>query len=433
MPSQSPLNRIRARLAAIRAAPVGTEPDGMARRGSPAPPLWGAGTELDKPWGDLQQELSDAREAWRRNPIARRLVGLVSAYVVGDGLRLEVCAAAGPAGAGPAAPALQSWLDAWWAHPENRMDSRLGAWCDELTRSGELFVTLHTNPADGMSYVRLVPAQAVDGVAWRPGDYETELSYHESPAPDDPDWPAGRTWLSPIHPAAAQIDAEGRLPPVMLHFAVNRPAGCVRGESDLAPALPWLRRYSRWLEDRVRLNAAVRSFLWVARVPGRMVATRAAELRTAPEPGSVLVVDRDNEEWQAVAPSLHASDAESDGRAIRWMIVAGGPGTGLTDLGEAETANLATAQAMGEGRERFMRARRRAFGEMLVQAAMAAHARAALLGRVEPAPEGVVVRAVAVGGPEHEGAKGREAPEARRTRRAAPGGPGHRLSQVEAG
>ena len=33
---------------------------------------------------------------------------------------------------------------------------------------------------------------------------------------------------------------------------LNRPVGCLRGESDLAPVLPWLRRYSRWLEDRVR-------------------------------------------------------------------------------------------------------------------------------------------------------------------------------------
>jgi hypothetical protein len=43
----------------------------------------------------------------------------------------------------------------------------------------------------------------------------------------------------------------------MLHYAVNRPVGAVRGESDLAPILPWLRRYNRWLEDRVRLNAAI--------------------------------------------------------------------------------------------------------------------------------------------------------------------------------
>ena len=92
----------------------------------------------------------------------------------------------------------------------------------------------------------------------------------------------------------------------MLHFAVNRPAGCVRGDSDLASILPWLKRYSRWLEDRVRLNAAVRAFLWIVKVPKTDVATRQAELRTPPESGSVQVIDKDSEEWQAVAPTLNA-------------------------------------------------------------------------------------------------------------------------------
>ena len=62
-----------------------------------------------------------------------------------------------------------------------------------------------------------------------------------------------------------------------------------------------------------------------------------AELRTPPEPGSVQVIDKDAEEWEAVAPTLHAHDAQADGRAIRWMVAAGGPGLALTDFGESET------------------------------------------------------------------------------------------------
>jgi hypothetical protein len=58
-----------------------------------------------------------------------------------------------------------------------------------------------------------------------------------------------------------------------------------------------------------------------------------------------------------VAPNLHANDAANDGRAIRWMIVAGGPGTSLLDLGEGEDSNLATGQVMTEIRRRFLRRR----------------------------------------------------------------------------
>ena len=159
----------------------------------------------------------------------------------------------------------------------------------------------------------------------------------------------------PLHEVIAE--SADNATPVMLHFAVNRPVGAIRGESDLAPILPWLRRYSRWLEDRVRLNAAMRAFLWIVHAPTRLRAELEDRYRTPPEPGSVIIADQDAETWEAVTPSLHAADAEKDGRAIRWMIVAGGPGTALLDIGEGEDSNLATGQAMAEQRRRFLRRR----------------------------------------------------------------------------
>lgn len=357
----------RALLALARVAPVapGRPGDGLAA-------LAGSGTGQDKPWEELRQEFADARDAWRRNPLARRLIGVTTAYVVGDGITLA-----------SDVPELARFLAAFWGHEKNQMALRQAELCSELARAGELFLTLHFNPADGMSYVRPVPACAIDRVTWAAGDYETELSCHEVVGPDDPDYDrGGRTWLSPEHEDADAPGADGRYAPVMLHYAVNRPPGCVRGESDLAPVLPWLRRYSRWLEDRTRLNAAVHAFLWLVKVPARQVAAKAAQYRTPPAPGSVLVADRDNEEWSAVAPALHANDAGADGRAIRWMIVAGGPGLALTDLGEAETANLATAAAMADQRTRFMAARQAAFGHVLAGVALAAYNRAVRLGRI---------------------------------------------------
>ena len=79
---------------------------------------------------------------------------------------------------------------------------------------------------------------------------------------------------------------------------------------------------------------------------------------------------------------LHANDAQADGRAIRWMIVAGGPGVGLVDMGEGEEANLATAKAMGEQRSRFMRARQQYFAWALATIALTAYNRAVGLGKV---------------------------------------------------
>lgn len=349
-----------ARLARVTAISVGRPDDGVAN------PIFGPGTALDRPWGDVQAEHLDTLDAWRKNPLAKRIIGLITAYVVGDGIKLS--STYGP---------LNRFLNDWLTHPQNHIDQRQPDWCDELARTGELFVTLHTNPADGMSYVRTVSATQIDRLEWDPEDYETELTYHQLSQDADVFLPdSGRTWYSPQHPAS-----QDPATPVMLHFAINRPIGCTRGESDLATILPWLKRYNRWLEDRVRLNAAVRAFLWIVKVPRNLIATKQEQYRSPPEPGSVIISEAGSEEWTPVTPSLSAGDAERDGRAIRWMIVAGGPGISLTDLGEAETANLATASAMGEQRQRFMRRRQTYFAGILTAIACTAYNRAVTLQR----------------------------------------------------
>ena len=304
---------------------VGRDDDGLTLRG---------GTVIDKPWHELFQEFEDAREAWRKNPLARRLIGLITSYTVGNGITLT-----------SEKRDLQRFITEFWHH--NRLDMRVDEWCDELSRSGELFPVLFTNPVTGMSSVRAVPASLICKVDFDSEDYERELRYAESSVPGLDKW-----WMGVGSAEAQNIDV-----PLMLHYAVNRPTGAVRGESDLAPILPWLRRYNRWLEDRVRLNAAMRAFLWVVKVPARLRSGVEERYRTPPEAGSIIIAEEGAETWEAVTPKIAASDAEKDGRAIRWMIVAGGPGTALLDLGEGEDSNLASGQAMAEQRRRFLRRR----------------------------------------------------------------------------
>lgn len=346
--------RTRLGLASVEPVAVGLEHDGLTLRA--------AGTDLDKPWHELYTELADAREAWRKNPLARRMVGLITAYTVGQGISLH-----------SDYEPLQQFIDDFWQH--NRMGMRLDEWSDELCRSGELFPVLFFNPVSGMSTLRTVPACRIEAVDFDPEDYETELRYRESGRLGEPEkWWAGvgtfgpetRTRTERPEAGSGSTGGAGSLPPLMLHYAVNRPTGALRGESDLAPILPWLRRYSRWLEDRVRLNAGVRAFLWVVHAPARLRVQLEERYRTPPEPGSVIFADRDAEQWSAVTPNLHAGDAEKDGRAIRWMVVAGGPGTALLDMGEGEDSNLATGAAMAEQRRRFLRRRQAYLGWLLV-------------------------------------------------------------------
>jgi len=92
---------------------------------------------------DREEIQLQALEAWRVNPLARRIVGLTSQYVVGGGVTYSSPHAATAA-----------FLRSFWEHPLNRLPVRVYEWCDELTRSGNLFLLLTTD-ASGMSYVRV--------------------------------------------------------------------------------------------------------------------------------------------------------------------------------------------------------------------------------------------------------------------------------------
>jgi hypothetical protein len=173
----------------------------------------------DRPWADVQLLYADALEAWRNNLPAKRIVDITGDYVVADGIRLD--------GPGP----VGRFLRRWWNHPENRMDLRLPDPVDELTRAGDLFASLHRNPQDGQSYLRLVPKDRINRIETAPNDWVTELAYEERT-----DAAGARSWLAADHRDAPRQAA------VMVHYAVNGPVGALLGESDLAPLLPWMRR-----------------------------------------------------------------------------------------------------------------------------------------------------------------------------------------------
>jgi len=170
----------------------------------------------------------------------------------------------------------------------------------------------------------------------------------------------------------------------MLHYAVNRPVGALLGESDLATMIPWLLRYSRLLEDRVRLHWAVRAFLWFVTVPSHLVAEKREQYRTPPEAGSIVVKD-DAEEWEVKAPLLRAGDASHDLLAVRRMIDAGS-GFPPHWRGEPENASLATAEAMQAPAERRLRRRQLYLVYLLQDLLYHAYQRARPVSGMPPLP-----------------------------------------------
>ena len=359
----------------------------VSASGQPAP--FGRG---DRPPDDARRQYDEALLAWRTNPYAKRIVDIITDYTVGDGLT-------------PVAPGeIGRFVDAFWSHPQNRLALRLPELMDELSRAGDLFLVLFRNAADGLSYVRAVPKSEVVEIVTAGNDWEREIAYVVRGGGDDgrpPTADGGRqpfgggqpsavgglgttTFLSPNHPDAATADA------VMLHYSINRPVGALLGESELASILPWLRGYSRMLEDRVRLNWAARAFLWFVTVPTGRVNAKAEQYSAPPEPGSIVVHD-DGERWEMQAANLRGLDAQHDLRALRQAISAGS-GQPPHWHGDGGDINRAVAAAMQDPAVRRLRRRQRHLQHIVVDLCAVAYERAYELGRARRRPDRSVIR-----------------------------------------
>jgi len=195
-------------------------------------------------------------------------------------------------------------------------------------------------------------------------DWERETAVFQKQ--DDPTNP--KKWITPHHPRSERYKA------VVLHYSINKPVGAQFGESDLATVLPWLQRYSRMLEDRVRFHWATRLFLWFVKVPRNRVSEKAEQYKQPPAAGSIIVHD-ESEEWEAKSPVIRGADAAPDLKAVRNMID-GGSGYPPHWRGEATDVNLATAQAMQEPAERHLARRQNYFVWMLQDITYQAYRRA---------------------------------------------------------
>lgn len=287
-------------------------------------------------------------KAYHENPLAFRIVHILVNHVLGEGIIWEVDD-----------QATSAWLSSWWHHPLNRMDNRIRAWLAELILTGDLFPTFHTN--NGITAMRAIPSSSIDEIKSNPQDLEDELAYHEVGDIDNPD---GTWWQAARHGGN------------MMHFAINRPVGQLRGLSDLATVIPWLKRYSTWLKGRVAINKAKGAFVYDVMIKGTAadVARRRSELAVAPKSGSVII-HNEAEEWKSVSAHIDAGSAEADGKALRLMIAAG-VGIPLHFLSEGESATKATAREMGEPTRRSFAERQKIFGSLLQSVAQEAARRA---------------------------------------------------------
>ena len=310
---------------------------------------------------DRQTILAECLRSWRINPIARRIVKMISMFVVGEGIRVQ-----------SDHKATNDYLQSWWEHPLNNLGQRCSAFCDEGTRSGNLFFLCTVDQYTGMLYVRAVPADQVEEIISAPNDVCQELAYKPTDQGAEL-WPA--------------YDRSKTQPSFMLHYAYNQPVGVAWGEPDLAPMLPWIGRYSSWLEDRARLNKFRFAWLIVWKRKWASEAAKQAKLHelasNPPASGTWLLIEPE-ESVEMPAPNLESGDAEKDGLALKKMIAIGA-GVPTHYLAEPESSTRTTAEAAGTPTFRGLEQSQQFFLNILSELAVLAVAhRKAFDRRVNP-------------------------------------------------
>ena len=106
--------------------------------------------EHDRPSHEISSQYNDALEAWRKNPLAWRMIQITSDYVIGEGLEIS----------SPNAK-MQEFIEDFWHHPDNNIHHRLENICDELSRSGDLFPILFREKHTGISVLRFITKDQV--------------------------------------------------------------------------------------------------------------------------------------------------------------------------------------------------------------------------------------------------------------------------------
>jgi hypothetical protein len=320
----------------------------------------------DRAWADHYEDLTDALEAWDRNFLIRQIVRLTTAYVIGD--TMTVSAEEGEFG---------QFVREFADHDENRLVQRLPAWCDELTRSGEIFVALFPDAVSGMCYIRELPATQIERVLTDPQDYEKHLGYRQVAqvldVEGDEDEIGGRLWAS-VHTAEPGE-------PVLLHYKINRVVGRTRGQGDLGPVLPWAKRYTTWLNGRVDLNElrARMAAVDIEIENDRDLATKQAQYEANPPIDGGLFIHGKGETLRYQAMNVQGWDAEPDGRVLR-LALAAGANVPLHFLSEGSSANRSTAAEMGDPTRRHYRMRQNEIRSIVADVVRRAYECKAALG-----------------------------------------------------
>lgn len=297
-----------------------------------------------------------AHYLWEQNLLANRLIELPTAYLLAEGVKLQVKDAEN-----------QKALDRFWADPINDMDLKLPKKVRELSIFGEQCYPAFVNDADGMVRIGYLDPARIATVVMDPDNPEQPIGIVTT---KNAKGEARRYRViingdEEVFTQRTQAIRQGFADGEAFYFRVNDLSSGSRGRSDLLAQADWLDAYDQFMFGELERYGFLRAFVWDVTLKGASpeeVAKRAKDI-FAPKPGSVRV-HNDAEEWTAETPNLAAADTSHGARLFRNHVL-GGATMPETWFGGGGDVNRATAAEMNEPTFKIYSMRQRTLRHML--------------------------------------------------------------------
>lgn len=332
----------------------------------------GAGRDNDAGWSRLSGRIGErdlmpmdqtrmqevAAYLWESNPLANRLIELPTAFLLGEGVRLEADA-----------PEAQDWLDQFWNDPLNNLDINLASHVRELAIFGEQVWPVRRNHITGTVRLAKIDPSRIITVITDPDNDAVVIGIETRDAKNTGEL---RTWrviyaASEVTLFSAETEAlrAAMTGGECFYWRINSLSSGRRGRSDLLSAADHVDAHEQLMFGEVERARVLRSVSWDVKMTGATQDQLNERARTTPPPDPLSIrFHNENEEWEMLTPTLNSVDADTAVKMVRNHVLGGAsiPEHWMADGGDV---NLATASSMGEPTYKVMTQRQRLWRSIL--------------------------------------------------------------------
>jgi hypothetical protein len=267
--------------------------------------IGGAKEELTPTTRDRMCKIS--RFLYLTNPLARRIIELMVAYTIGNGVTIRAVD-----------PSVQTVIDKFWNDPVNQWPAKLPTRVRELCLYGELCFPVVVNEMDGSVRLRWISPLDISNIIADPDNVQiaTTIELSSSIVKGNKDSLDIIRW----------DDKQQRLAGEAFFFAINKCSDATRGTSDLLPVLDWIGLLDEIMFNINERTAHMNSWLWDVTLTGASDAEckkyRNTWETTKIRPGSFRV-HNEKVKWEAISPKLEALEVTSIARLFKIYIFSG--------------------------------------------------------------------------------------------------------------